>query len=190
MRKTVTTAPDRSIVMIGLMGAGKSAIGRRLATRVGLPFIDADDEIERAAGCTISDIFEIYGEPAFRDVERRVIARLLERPVSIISTGGGAFIDPGTRQAILDRAVSVWLKAELNILVDRTARRTHRPLLQDGDPAAVLAGLIDARYPIYAEADITVQSEDCPVEKTVDRVIAAINAYQDENAGQPVGVAE
>lgn len=177
MTTEFTNLPDRNVTMIGLMGAGKSAIGRRLAARAGLPFVDADDEIERAAGCSITEIFEVYGEPAFRDVERRVIARLLDGPVSIISTGGGAFMDPETREAILTDSISVWLKADLDVLVERTSRRTHRPLLQTADPKAVLQSLMDKRYPIYAEADLTVLSEDCPVEKTVDRVVSALNDY-------------
>lgn len=184
MTTELARLPDRNITMIGLMGAGKSAIGRRLAARAGLPFVDADDEIERAAGCSITDIFEVYGEPAFRDVERRVIGRLLDRPTSIISTGGGAFIDQETRKAILADSISIWLKADLDVLVERTSRRTHRPLLQTADPKAVLSSLMEKRYPIYAEADLTVISEDCPVEKTVDRVVAALNKFL---ADQPAG---
>ncbi|MEM8915874.1 MAG: shikimate kinase [Pseudomonadota bacterium] len=178
MSVRLTLPPTKSIAMIGLMGAGKTAIGRRLARRIDLPFVDADDEIERAAGCSISDIFEIYGEVAFRDVERRVIDRLLEdRPISVISTGGGAFMDPDTRKAIAGGAISVWLEADLDVLVERTSRRTHRPLLRDGDPATILKGLMDQRYPVYAEAALTVKSENCPVERTVDRVITALNGY-------------
>lgn len=169
--------PGPNIVMVGLMGAGKSAVGRRLAARLARTFVDADDEIEHAAGCSISDIFELYGEPAFRDVERRVIARLLDRPAGIISTGGGAFIDEKTRAAITAKSITVWLDADLETLVERTSRRNHRPLLRNGDAASVLAGLIESRYPIYAQADVTVKSEDCPVDLTVDRVIAALKAH-------------
>src|SRR5262249_29144580 len=125
---------SRPIVMVGMMGAGKSAIGRRLAQRLGLPFVDADAEIERAAGCTIEEIFEKHGEAIFRDGERRVIARLLEGPVGVLATGGGAFMDPETRARIRSRAITVWLKADLDTLVDRVSRRSHRPLLTNGDP--------------------------------------------------------
>ena len=180
---------SRPIVMVGLMGAGKSAIGRRLAARLGKPFFDADDEIERAAGCSIADVFEVYGEPAFRDVERRVIARLLELPDCVISTGGGAYIDPETREAIDRTAISVWLKADLDILAERTSRRSHRPLLKKGDPVETLSSLMDTRYPVYATADITVASEDCPVEKTVDKVEAALKRHLEEAGDEPAEAA-
>lgn len=162
---------DRTIVLVGLMGAGKSSIGRRLAQRLGLPFIDADKEIEAAAGCTIEEIFARLGEAAFRDGERRVILRLLERPPHVLATGGGAFIDPQIRARIKDSCVSVWLHAELDLLVRRVSRRSNRPLLKHGQPRDVLAELIAKRYPIYAEADIRVDSADGPPEQTVQRVI-------------------
>jgi shikimate kinase len=167
----------RTIVLVGLMGAGKSAIGRRLAQRLGLPFIDADTEIERAAGQTIEEIFASHGEAAFRDGERRVIARLLADPVHVLSTGGGAFMDIQTRALVAERGISVWLKAELDVLLRRTARRTNRPLLNAGDPAQVLAALMDKRHPIYATSDITVESTDGPPETTVQRVIDALAAH-------------
>lgn len=167
--------PKRTVVLVGLMGAGKSAIGRRLAHRLGLPFIDADTEIEAAAGCTIDEIFARDGEAAFRAAERRIIARLLtERPLHILATGGGAFMDPETRTLIRGKGLSVWLKADLDILLARTARRSHRPLLKNGDPRVILQRLIDVRYPVYAEADLTVVSDDHPPEYTVDRVMEAI----------------
>lgn len=167
--------PKRTVVLVGLMGAGKSAIGRRLANRLGLPFIDADTEIEAAAGCTIEEIFARDGEAAFRAAERRIIARLLtEQPVHVLATGGGAFMDPATRALIRDKGLSVWLRADLDILLARTARRTHRPLLRSGDPRAILQRLIDVRYPVYAEADLTVISDDHPPDYTVDRVMEAI----------------
>lgn len=167
--------PKRTVVLVGLMGAGKSAIGRRLANRLGLPFIDADTEIEAAAGCTIEEIFARDGEAAFRAAERRIIARLLtEQPAHVLATGGGAFMDPATRALIRDKGLSVWLKADLDILLARTARRTHRPLLRNGDPRAILQRLIDVRYPVYAEADLTVISDDHPPDYTVDRVMEAI----------------
>lgn len=167
----------RTIVLVGLMGAGKTSIGRRLAARLGLPFVDADQEIEEAAGCTIPEIFERFGEAAFRDGERKVIARLLDGPVHVLSTGGGAFMDPLTRALIRDQGLSVWLRADLDLLVQRTARRDHRPLLRTGDPREILRGLIEARYPIYAEADLTVDSEDRSLEETTDRVMEVLHDH-------------
>lgn len=169
---------DRPIVMVGMMGAGKSAIGRRLAQRLGLPFVDADAEIERAAGATIAEIFEKHGEAVFRDGERRVIARLLEGPIGVLATGGGAFMDPETRARIRKRAITVWLKADLDTLVDRVSRRGHRPLLNDSDPREVLTRLMTVRHPIYAEADITVETGHAPAAATVDRVIEALAAFR------------
>jgi shikimate kinase len=165
---------ERTIVMVGLMGAGKTSIGRRLAQRLELAFVDADHEIEQAAGCTIEEIFERYGEAAFRDGERRIIQRLLERPPHVLATGGGAFMDPETRARIKEAGISVWLKADLDVLVRRVSRRNNRPLLKLGDPREVLAKLMAQRYPVYAEADICIDSLDAPAETTVDRVIAAI----------------
>lgn len=170
-------SPPRTIVLVGLMGAGKSAIGRRLAQRLDLPFVDADQEIEHAAGCTIEEFFARHGEAAFRDGERRVMARLLGRPTHVLATGGGAFVDAGTRALVRERAISVWLRAELEVLLDRVSRRTNRPLLKQGDPRAVLERLIAQRYPIYAEADIVVDSRDVPAERTVEAVIEALRAF-------------
>lgn len=167
---------DRPIVMVGMMGAGKSAIGRRLAHRLGLPFVDADAEIERAAGCTIEEIFAKHGEADFRDGERRVIARLLDGPVGVLATGGGAFMDADTRARIRARAVSVWLKADLETLVDRVSRRGHRPLLKNGDAREILSRLMALRHPVYAEADITVETGDAPPGATVERVVEALAA--------------
>jgi shikimate kinase len=169
---------DRTIVMVGLMGAGKTSIGRRLAQRLGLPFIDADHEIETAAGCTIEEIFERYGEAAFRDGERKIIQRLLERPPHVLATGGGAFIDSETRARIKAAGVSVWLKADLDVLVRRVSRRNNRPLLKRGEPREVLARLMEQRYPIYAEADICIDSLEAPAETTVERVIEAIERHR------------
>ncbi len=163
--------------MVGLMGAGKTAIGHRLAARLALPFIDADSEVEAAAGCTISEIFERHGEAAFRDGERRVIARLLDGPRRVLATGGGAFIDADTRALIGREAISVWLSAELEVLVRRTARRDSRPLLKRGNPRQILGRLIEERYPIYAQADIVVDSVDGPPEDTVDNVLAALERH-------------
>jgi len=166
--------PDRAIVLVGLMGAGKSSIGRRLAARLDMKFTDADAEIEAAAGCTIADYFECHGERAFRDGERRVIARLLDEGPRVLATGGGAFIDPDTRRLLAEKAVTVWLNAELDLLVKRCARRDTRPLLRDGDPREILTRLMEERYPIYRQADITVETNDGPHMETVDKIIAAL----------------
>jgi len=169
--------PAKTIVLVGLMGAGKSCIGRRLASEFGMKFIDADAEIEAAAGCAIDDIFERHGEAAFRDGERRVIARLLSQPAHVMATGGGSFMDAGTRALIKEHGVSLWLKADLALLLKRTARRNNRPLLKRGDPKEILARLIEERYPIYAEADITIDSQDGPPEVTAARARSAIGDF-------------
>jgi shikimate kinase len=168
--------PRRTIVLVGLMGAGKTKIGRRVAARLDLPFFDSDDEIEAAAGETIEEIFANRGEAVFRAGERRVIARLLAGPVHVLATGGGAFMDPATRAVIANRGVSVWLRAELDTLAARVARRTDRPLLKGGDARTILAGLIALRYPVYAEAELIVDSGEGSVESTAARVIAALAA--------------
>ncbi len=171
-------ANRETIVMVGLMGAGKTSIGRRLAARVGLPFVDADEEIEAAAGSSIEDIFERLGEASFRDGERRVIARLLAGPPIVLATGGGAFMDPQTRAHISQKAISIWLRADLETLVRRTARRNDRPLLKNGDSRKILARLMDQRYPTYEKADIVVDSVDAPAEETVQSVLDALTAYR------------
>lgn len=168
---------ERSIVLVGLMGAGKSAIGRRLAARLDCEFIDADREIETAAGCSIPEIFERHGEASFRDGEKRVIERLLGTPGQVLATGGGAYMNAETRAAIAASGLSIWLRADLDTLVERTARRQNRPLLQDGDPREILARLIEERHPVYAEADVTVQSGDLTPEEMVDRVIEALEDH-------------
>jgi shikimate kinase len=170
-------APDRTVVLVGMMGAGKSCIGRRLASRTGMAFIDADTEIEKAAGCTVAEIFARYGAAAFRDGERRVMARLLQEKPAILAAGGGAFIDPDTRALIRTQAISVWLRADLDTLVARTKGRSHRPLLNSGDPRATLADLMDVRYPIYAEADITIDTGVDNPNLTCTRVLAAIEDF-------------
>jgi shikimate kinase len=177
--------PSRSVVLVGLMGAGKTSIGRRLAQRLGLPFVDSDHEIETAAGCTIETIFEMYGEKAFRDCERRVIGRLLEEPVQVVATGGGAFVDAETRAQVKARGLSVWLRADLDLLLHRVARRANRPLLKRGDPREILAGLMVQRYPLYAEAAITVDTRDAPPDVTVDAVLAGLQAL--EQVAEPAG---
>lgn len=168
----------RSIVFVGSMGAGKSTIGRRLAARLGMPFVDADAEIEHAAGCSIEDIFAIHGEPAFRDGERKVIARLLAGPPHVLATGGGAFMDPETRAAIRAAAISIWLRADLDLLMARVSRRNGRPLLAEGEPREVLRRLMDERHPTYAEADIVVDSVDGPHERTLQAVLHALDAHR------------
>jgi shikimate kinase len=167
----------RSVVLIGLMGAGKSCVGRRLAARLELSFADSDAEIEMAAGYSVAEIFTRFGEQAFREGERRVMARLLAAPTSIIATGGGAFMNSETRRLIAEQGLSIWLRADLELLLKRTCGRDHRPLLKTGDPREILAKLIDQRYPIYAQADITVESRDQPAEATVDAVLAALRAH-------------
>jgi shikimate kinase len=169
--------PSQSVILVGLMGAGKTAIGRRLAQRLGMPFVDADDEIERAAGLSIPDIFEQFGEENFRDGERRVIARLLDDEPIVLATGGGAFMDPETRSKILASGVSVWLRADLDTLVRRTSRRNDRPLLKNGDPREILSRLMTQRYPVYEQADIIVDSIDAPAEETLQNVLDALKAY-------------
>ena len=166
------------MVLIGLMGAGKTSIGRRLAARLGLPFRDADAEIELAAGCTIPELFERYGERDFRDGERRVIRRLLAGESLVLATGGGAFMDPQTRAAIRAEGVSVWLRVRLPTLVRRVSTRNNRPLLHGGDPAEILAGLMAARHPTYAEADLVVDCGDEPPEGTTARVLDALSGWR------------
>ena len=164
------------------MGVGKSSVGRRLANALGLPFRDADTEVETAAGRSISEIFADLGEPAFRDGERRVIARLLEGPPHVMATGGGAFMSPETRTLIKARAVSVWLKADLDVLARRVGRKDSRPLLAGKDPIDVLRAQAEARYPAYAEADITVETGDAAHHVTVSQVIDALAAHLGEPA--------
>src|SRR5437763_160289 len=165
----------RSVVLVGMMGAGKSSIGRRLAQRLGIGFVDADAEIEAAAGMTIAEIFSTYGEPYFRSGEQRVIARLLESGPQVLATGGGAFINPQTRAGIRQKGVSVWLKADFEVLMRRVKRRatTDRPMLQ-GDPAQRIRHLMDERYPIYAEADVTVVSREVSHEIIVNEIVAEL----------------
>jgi shikimate kinase len=174
----------RSVVLVGMMGAGKSTIGRRLSARLRLPFVDADAEIELAhAGMTIAEIFASYGEPYFRDGEARVIARLLDGGPAVIATGGGAFMREDTRGRIRGKAVSVWLKADADIIMRRVKRRADRPLLQTADPAATVGRLIDEREPIYQHADLTILSREVPHEKIVDECIEALHIrLRDERA--------
>jgi shikimate kinase len=167
----------RCVVLVGLMGAGKSTVGRRLATRLKLPFRDADTEIETAAGMSIPEIFAIYGEPMFRDGERRVIARLLDEGPIVLATGGGAFMDESTRAAIAESGVSVWLYADLDTLMRRVRKRANRPLLQNADPEGTMRRLMEARHPVYAQADLTVTSRDVSHERIAEEIIEALAAH-------------
>jgi shikimate kinase len=166
----------RLVVLVGMMGAGKSTIGRRLAARLNLPFVDADTEIEAAAGMTIPEIFEVHGEPHFRDGEARVIARLLEAGPAVLATGGGSFMREETRRRIGEKAVSIWLKADPDVIMRRVKRRADRPLLQTVDPAATVSRLISEREPTYQHADITISSRDVPHDKIVDECLDALHA--------------
>jgi shikimate kinase len=172
----------RTIALVGLMGVGKSSVGRRLANALDLPFRDADAEVEAAAGCSIPEIFAQMGEEAFREGERRVIARLLEEPPHVLATGGGAFMNPMTRELIKAKAISVWLKADLEVLARRVARKDNRPLLAGQDTMAVLRAQAQARYPIYALADLSVETGDAAHPVTVEQVICALSAYLEEPA--------
>lgn len=180
-QKTEMPPLHRTVVLVGIMGAGKTAIGRRLAKQIDFPFVDADVEIEKAAGCTITEIFERHGEQAFRDGERRVISRLLDAPPQILATGGGAFMDTEIRHLIHEKAVSIWLKADLEVVLERVSRRGGRPLLTQGNPRETLERLLVEREPVYAEADITIQSRDKPLAVTVDVVTAALADFLTEH---------
>ncbi len=175
---TRTALQDHSIVLIGLMGAGKTTVGRRLATAMERPFADADHEIERAAGRTVSDIFEDFGEAAFRDGERRVIARLLDEPPMVLALGGGAFVDPQTRALVKERAISIWLQADVATLAARVGRRDTRPLLREGDPAVILERLLETRQPAYAEADIHIDASAGTHQATAEAILAALQARE------------
>lgn len=169
----------RPVVLVGLMGVGKSTIGRRLAAKIDWPFVDADEEIEIAAGCSISDIFSIHGEGIFRDLEKRVIARLVSDGPLVLATGGGAWMQEPVREIIKEKATSVWLRAELDVLLDRVSKRNHRPLLEKGDKRAIMQQLMDQRYPVYASADLVVDSGKGPHEHVVELVLKTLDG---ENA--------
>ena len=173
----------RAIVLVGMMGAGKSTVGRRLAARLHLPFVDADVEIETAhAGVTIPEIFAEHGEPYFRDGEARVIARLLDGAPCVLATGGGAWMRSETRERIRAKGISIWLKAEPDVLLRRVKRRVDRPLLQTADPAATIEKLVAERYPLYAEADLTLLSRDVPHDRIVDECITALAEFLSDRA--------
>lgn len=181
METPLATLNDRlkkPIVMIGLMGAGKTKIGGLLAQVLGWPFVDADHEIENAAGCSIADIFEQHGEQAFRDLERKVLTRLMSDELKVIATGGGAVMNEQTAQLVWDKSLSIWLRADLDVLVERTGRNDKRPLLKGGDPADILQNLMDKRYPVYAKANIIVESNIADAEITLnERVLPQLADY-------------
>lgn len=166
----------RTLVLVGLMGSGKTSVGRKLARKLGMVFVDADEEVEKAAGCSVEDIFRLYGEAAFRDGEERVVARLLEGPPIVLATGGGAFMNPRTRERIKAAGTSIWLRADLDLLVHRT-RRGGRPLLANGDPRVTLERLMAERYPTYAEADIVVDTRDEETDATIKRILAVLHDH-------------
>lgn len=176
-RQAEGLTPARTIALVGLMGAGKTTVGRRLAHALGLPFVDADEAIVAAAGRSIDDIFAERGECEFRRGERQVIARLLDGEPHILATGGGAFVDPRTRALMKERAISIWLKAPLDVLMKRVTKRDHRPLLKEDDPRAVMQRLMDERYPIYAEADITIESGSGPHNSAVSNILTALRGH-------------
>lgn len=180
---------SRPIVLVGMMGAGKTTVGRRLAVRLGRQFIDSDEEIEKAAGMSIEDIFAARGEADFRAGEVRVIARLLKEPDIVLGTGGGAFVNPETRAMVKQTAVSVWIKADFELLFARVSRRSNRPLLKTANPRETLMKLIEARYPIYAEADVTVVSRDVPQDQVASDVLDAVLTYLEAGGGEPHDVA-
>jgi shikimate kinase len=168
---------DQPVVLVGLMGVGKSTVGRRLAKRLGLSFVDSDSAIEDAAGCTAAEVFERYGEQDFRDGERRLVARLMDGEIRVIATGGGAFVDARTRQLLNERAITVWLDAPVDVLAQRTARRDTRPLLKNGDPKGTLERLAKERRPSYAEAHIHVKSGDGAHRDVVEAIIQALEEH-------------
>ena len=186
MRTKSHIKTDKPIVMVGLMGAGKTSVGRALARHLGIPFVDSDKEIEKISGCSVVDIFAMYGEKEFRRVEERVIERLLDTPplVKVISTGEGAFITPAVRKMVLERALSVWLRADLELLVKRTNFRHTRPQLLNTDSRQILAQLISERYDTYALANITVETHDENIHKTLNKVLCAIEQKQKEQTNE------
>ena len=187
LKKNILTRLKKPIVMVGLMGAGKTKIGGMLAKALDLPFVDADQEIEAAAGCTVADIFETHGEPAFRDLERKVLARLLSDELKVIAPGGGAVMNDETAALVWAKSLSIWLKADLEILVERTSRNTKRPLLKNGDPREILAGLIEKRHPVYQKATLMVETDSSEIEYTFEKLLMALDAYLQEQENRNHG---
>lgn len=181
----LTLIGSRPIALVGMMGAGKTTVGRRLAAKLGRDFIDSDEEVEKAAGMSIEEIFNLHGEADFRSGEERVIARLLKQGNVVLGTGGGAFINEQTRALIKSLAISVWIKADFELLFARVSRRSNRPLLKTADPRATLAQLIDKRYPIYAEADLEVVSRDIPQDQVADEIVRALVAFLRKTTPRP-----
>lgn len=172
---------DRCVTLIGLMGAGKSTVGKKLSQMLGLPFHDTDTEIESAAQMSVAELFAAYGEPEFRALEARVVARLSSQGPQVLATGGGAYMAPETRQLLRQRAVTVWLKADVDVLMERVQRRATRPLLATADPRGTMLGLIEKRYPVYAEADITIVSRNVRREVIAEEIVEALDRYLAEN---------
>lgn len=177
----VSFMPPRTIALVGLMGCGKTSIGRRLAKKLELPFFDSDQEVEMAAGCSMKEIYSVFGEEAFKSGERRVIARLLDQPTHILATGGSSILDEETRALLQEKSITVWLDADLETLIARVSRRNDRPLVQNNDPRAVIEGLIEECYPVYETSDIHVKTYDEATNATVDRVIEAISEHVKEH---------
>jgi shikimate kinase len=174
----------RTVALVGLMGAGKTTIGRRLAEHFGLPFVDADEEIEKAAGQSVADIFTQFGEDYFRDGEQRVIARLLDEPIHILATGGGALIRPQTRERLKAKAITLWLRSDIKVLARRIANKPHRPLVANRNPLDVLKDHVKTRYPLYETADIVVDTGDQPHARAVELVLDALQAFISKESGQ------
>lgn len=173
---------DRVVVFVGLMGAGKTAIGRKVAQALQLPFVDSDHEIETVSRMTVPELFERYGEPEFRALEQRVIERLLREGPRVVSTGGGAFMNAQTREAIAEHGISIWLKADLDLLMERVAKKQNRPLLQNADPRGIMAKLMADRYPVYALADVTVETRDAKRELITDEALQALGHHLERPA--------
>lgn len=174
---SIRTRLDRSLTLVGMMGAGKTRLGKMLSEALDLPFVDSDEEIEKAAGLNIPEIFEKFGEPYFRDGERRVIKRLIEQNTQVIATGGGAILNPDTAAELWANTIAIWVKADIDIMLERTSKTDKRPLLKTGDPKEILTGLMDVRYPIYEQAHIMVESNNGPAEDILNQAIDQLYTY-------------
>lgn len=174
---SIRTRLDRPVALIGMMGAGKTRLGKMLSETLDVPFVDSDDEIEAAAGLSIPEIFEKFGEPYFRDGERRVIKRLLDQPVQVIATGGGAILNPDTASELWNKTLAIWVRADIDVMLERTARNDKRPLLKNGDPREIMTKLMNVRYPIYQQAHITVESRSGAAEDVLEDAIDQIHIF-------------